>query len=57
MIKARSNKAYNHLIELEEQSFIEKKKFKNTYKIKPTKKFYEYFQLNEGEKLEMPENA
>jgi len=54
VIKARSNKAYNHLIELEEQGFVEKKRFKNTYKIKPTKRFYEYFKLESGEKLEVP---
>jgi len=51
VIRARSNKAYNHLIELEEQGFIEKKKVKNTFKIKPTKRFYEYFDLGQGEKL------
>ena len=53
VIRARSNKAYNHLIELEEQGFIEKKKFKNTFKIKPTKRFYEYFDLNQGERLKL----
>ena len=53
VIRARSNKAYNHLIELEEQGFIQKKTHKNTYKIKPTKRFYEYFDLKNGEKLDL----
>ncbi len=57
IIKARSNKAYNHLIELEEQGFVEKKRNKNTYKIKPTKRFYEYFDLKNGEKLEFPSGS
>lgn len=54
IIKARSNRAYNHLIELEAQGFIEKKKVKNSSYIKPTKKFFDYFQMQEGDRLELP---
>lgn len=55
VIKARSTKAYNHLIELEEQGFIQKKKSRGTFSISPTKKFFEYFDLNDGEKLNLPQ--
>lgn len=54
VIKARSGRAYNHIIELEERGFIEKHKSKNSSRLKPTKKFYEYFHLQDGEKIELP---
>lgn len=55
VIKARSTKAYNHLIELEAQDFIQKRKSKGSWCISPTKKFFEYFDLNDGEKLKLPQ--
>ena len=57
IIKTRSNKAYDHLVELEERGFISKKKFQNTFRISPTKKFYEYFNLEQGEKLAIEEES
>lgn len=45
VIKLRSAAAYDHMKALEEQGFIAKEKFGRTYKIKLTKKFFEYFDL------------
>lgn len=45
VIKLRSPAAYEHMKRLEEQGFIDKEKFGRTYKIKLTKKFFEYFDL------------
>lgn len=53
VVKIRSNKAYEHIKELEEKGFIEGKKNKRTKVLSPTKRFYEYFQLEE-ERLELP---
>ena len=54
VVKVRSNKAYEHIKELEEKGFIESKKNKKTKLLSPTKKFYDYFKLEE-ERLELPE--
>lgn len=45
IIKLRGSGAYEHMKQLEEQNFIVKEKFGRTYKVKLTKKFFEYFDL------------
>jgi len=50
LIKIRTNKAYDHLKELEEMGYISRQKHGRTYLIKLTQKFFEYFDLPE-EKL------
>ncbi|MBW2975923.1 SMC-Scp complex subunit ScpB [Candidatus Woesearchaeota archaeon] len=50
LIKIRTNKAYDHLKELEEMGYISRQKRGRTYLIKLTQKFFEYFDLQE-EKL------
>ena len=47
IIKIRSNKAYEHIKELEEMQFLEKVRKGRTYQIRLTKKFFEYFDLPE----------
>jgi len=50
LIKIRTNKAYDHLNELEELGYISRVKYGRTKLIKLTQKFFEYFNLPE-EKL------
>ena len=50
LIKIRTNKAYDHLKELEELGYISRQKHGRTNLIKLTQKFFEYFDLQE-EKL------
>ena len=50
LIKIRTNKAYDHLKELEEMGYISRQKHGRTNLIKLTPKFFEYFNLPE-EKL------
>ena len=45
IIKLRNQSAYEHMRLLEEQGFIAKEKFGRTFKVKLTKKFFEYFDL------------
>lgn len=45
LIKIRTNKAYDHLSELEEAGYIAREKFGRTRKIKLTQKFFDYFDL------------
>ncbi len=45
IIKMRHTTAYDHIRQLEERGFIAKERFGRTYKIKLTKKFFEYFDL------------
>jgi len=45
IIKVRTNKAYDHLKELEELGYILREKHGRTKKIKLTEKFFEYFDL------------
>lgn len=45
LIKIRTNKAYEHLKELEEAGFIARELFGRTKKIKLTQKFFDYFDL------------
>ena len=47
LIKIRTNKAYEHLNELEELGYITRQKHGRTNLIKLTQKFFEYFDLQE----------
>lgn len=50
LIKLRTNKAYDHLVELEKSGYISRQKHGRTNLIKLTEKFFRYFDLKE-EKL------
>ena len=50
LIKLRTNKAYDHLVELEKSGYITRQKHSRTNLIKLTEKFFKYFDLTE-EKL------
>ena len=50
LIKLRTNKAYDHLVELEKSGYISRQKHSRTNLIKLTEKFFKYFDLTE-EKL------
>ena len=45
VIKLRGAVAYDHMRELEARGYVEKERFGRSYKIKLTKKFFEYFDL------------
>jgi segregation and condensation protein B len=47
IIKIRTNKAYDHINELAEEGFITKEKHGKTALLKLTKKFYDYFEIDE----------
>lgn len=47
LIKIRTNKAYDHLKELEEMGYITRQKYGRSKLIKLTQKFFEYFDLRE----------
>ncbi|MEM2121778.1 MAG: SMC-Scp complex subunit ScpB [Candidatus Woesearchaeota archaeon] len=47
IIKIRTNKAYDHINELANQGFITKEKHGKTALLKLTKKFYDYFEIDE----------
>ena len=47
LIKIRTNKAYDHLKELEQMGYITRQKHGRTNLIKLTQKFFEYFDLRE----------
>ncbi|HLC88854.1 MAG TPA: SMC-Scp complex subunit ScpB [Candidatus Nanoarchaeia archaeon] len=49
VVKLRGSGAYEHMRELIEQGFVEKEKSGRTYKVKLTKKFFEYFDLPSAE--------
>ncbi|UCD03799.1 MAG: SMC-Scp complex subunit ScpB [Candidatus Woesearchaeota archaeon] len=53
LIKKRTNKAYDHIKELKNVGFVEVNKKGRTNVLSLTKKFYDYFQLQEGEKLNL----
>lgn len=53
VVKVRSNKAYGHIKHLEEQGFVTAKTKGKTRLLTPTKKFYDYFSLREGEEIKM----
>lgn len=45
IVKIRGASAYEHMRLLEDQGFVDKEKFGRSFKIKLTKKFFEYFDL------------
>ncbi|MEK6863096.1 MAG: SMC-Scp complex subunit ScpB [Nanoarchaeota archaeon] len=45
VVKLRNAKAYDHMKQLEEMGFVMKEKYGRTFKVKLTKKFFEYFDL------------
>lgn len=45
LVEIRSNKAYDHLTELEESGFVVREPYKRSKMIKLTKKFYDYFDV------------
>lgn len=47
LISIRTNKAYDHLKELEEMGYISRQKYGRSKLIKLTQKFFEYFDLHE----------
>ncbi|MBW2964095.1 SMC-Scp complex subunit ScpB [Candidatus Woesearchaeota archaeon] len=51
VIKIRTNKAYDHIAELERLGFIAKEKFGRSFKIKVTQKFLDYFDLPNTEAI------
>lgn len=53
LIKKRTNKAYDHVKELKNVGFVEISRKGRTNVLSLTKKFYDYFQLQEGEKLNL----
>ena len=52
VIRIRTNKAYDHIIELEKLGFVVKEKFSRTYKLKLTQKFFDYFDLRDDKDIE-----
>jgi len=55
VVRVRSNKSYNHIKSLIEKGYIESSKAGLSKWLQPTKKFYEYFNMKQGEKLKTPE--
>lgn len=49
IVKLRGSSAYEHMRELVEQGFILKERFGRTYKVRLTKKFFQYFDLPSAE--------
>ena len=49
VIKLRGPVAYEHMRELETRGYVEKERFGRSYKIRLTKKFFEYFDLPSDE--------
>jgi len=45
VVKLRGSGAYEHMRQLEEQGYVEKERFGRSFKLKLTKKFFEYFDL------------
>ncbi len=52
IIKLRGSSAYEHMRELVEQGFIVKERFGRTYRVRLTKKFFQYFDLPSAEAKE-----
>mgnify|MGYP001608581447 CR=1 FL=1 len=52
IIKIRGNKAYDHIKKFVDINLINKKKTGHTSELSLSDKFYEYFSLTEGDKLE-----
>ena len=49
IVKLRGSSAYEHMRELVEQGFIIKERFGRTYRVRLTKKFFQYFDLPSAE--------
>jgi len=49
VIKIRTNKAYEHIEELERMGFLVKEKYGRSYLLKLTQKFYDYFDLKDAQ--------
>ncbi|MEK6938940.1 MAG: SMC-Scp complex subunit ScpB [Nanoarchaeota archaeon] len=49
VIKLRGSGAYDHMHQLESQGYVEKERFGRSFKLKLTKKFFEYFDLPSAE--------
>ncbi|MFH0701098.1 MAG: SMC-Scp complex subunit ScpB [Candidatus Woesearchaeota archaeon] len=49
VIKLRGSGAYDHMHQLESQGYVDKEKFGRSFKLKLTKKFFEYFDLPSAE--------
>ncbi len=45
IVKLRGSSAYEHMRRLEEQGFVDKEQHGRTFKVRLTKKFFEYFDL------------
>ncbi|MBN2567059.1 SMC-Scp complex subunit ScpB [Candidatus Woesearchaeota archaeon] len=52
LVKIRTNKAYDHIKELEAMGFIVKERHGRTYLLKLTQKFFDYFDLEGKEDLD-----
>ncbi|MCX6709805.1 MAG: SMC-Scp complex subunit ScpB [Candidatus Woesearchaeota archaeon] len=52
IIRIRTNKAYDHIDQLEEEGFVTKKRHSRSYLISLSQKFYEYFDLAGREELQ-----
>lgn len=55
VIRIRSNKAYEHIKNLVSAGLIEARREGSTKRLSPSKKFYDYFNLKEGEVLQVDE--
>ncbi|MBI4439316.1 SMC-Scp complex subunit ScpB [Candidatus Woesearchaeota archaeon] len=51
VIKIRTNKAYEHLAELEKTGFISREKHSRTQIIKLTQRFYDYFDVHSEQEI------
>jgi segregation and condensation protein B len=49
VITIRTNKAYDHIAELEKMGFLVKEKYGRTFMLKLTQKFYDYFDLRDAQ--------
>lgn len=51
IVEIRSNKAYDHISDLEKAGFIIKEKHGRTYLLKLTQRFFDYFDLKDEEEI------
>lgn len=49
VIAIRTNKAYEHIVELEKMGFLVKEKYGRTFMLKLTQKFFDYFDLRDAQ--------
>ncbi|MBI5392568.1 SMC-Scp complex subunit ScpB [Candidatus Woesearchaeota archaeon] len=49
VIRIRTNKAYDHIAELERMGFLVKEKYGRSFLLKLTQKFYDYFDLKDAQ--------